>query len=126
MQYKTERNQVNFPVSKVAFTREEEVITHIHVEIENSNFDYNFDDETELQIIAKVLTGKISPHEGFKQCCDKHYSYASDVNSYPSAVLLRHVLGNSKECRPFIKGDILNEMNPYIGNTNHQTYGFSL
>lgn len=126
MQAKSERNQVNYPISNVAITTDNGVITQITVEIEDSAFDYKFEDSTEIQIIAKVLTGKISPHQGFKECCNECYSYGRDINSYPSAVLLRFVLSNSQEPKPFVKGSLFDEINSCIGNVPQSSYNFRL
>jgi hypothetical protein len=126
MRYKSEKNEVVYPIANVIVTRDEELITHITVEIENSVFPQHFSDPTEMKIIAQVLTGKMSPQEGFASCCEEYYSPSRDTNSYPSAILLRFKLSNSKECKPFIKGNIFNEINPYIEKLDQRTYSFKL
>lgn len=122
MRCESKANEVNFPIFKVIIMREEEVITHITVETEN--LDYHFNDSTEIKIIAQVLTGEISPAQGFEKCCEEYYSPGTSANWYLSAGLLHLALGNSQECKSYVNGNIFDEIKPYIENEPQNSYRF--
>lgn len=113
MKIYSRNNEVVFPVEAVEIEKDQGFFSGLKISIAGGgmgSFEYEFKNRKELELIAQVLVGDLSPHKALGKFSDYWAGDGQDYKSHPLVRLLFFAFSNSKKSTAFVQGSFAEEV----------------